>query len=118
MICQHVANYLANPQQSVDEIWRVLRPGGRCYVALTAVAPYTEGYQTHGDVVRFTPASPGTIFGRFTDVQVMRAGGVAQAAWNYLPARLRLPALQRLVNTLDPRIRTNITMAFFVFATK
>ena len=118
VICQHVINYLVDPQHAVDEMWRVLRPGGRLYVSMTAVAPYTEGYDSGGDVIRFTPASPAAIFRRFAELDVMKAGGIAQAAWNYLPQGLRVAPLQRLVNALDPHIRTNVTMSIYVFATK
>ena len=119
VICQGVLNYLTEPQRAVDEIWRVLRPGGQAYLSLTAAAPYTEGHLGfQGDVIRFTPASPDALCERFTTVHVMKAGGLAQAAWNYLPEKMRVAPLQRIVNTLDTRFHTNVTMCIFVFATK
>jgi hypothetical protein len=86
---------------------------------LTAVPPYTAGYAgIQGDVVRFTPSSPHALFEGFSRVDVMSAGGLVQAEWNYLPERLRSLWMQRIVNVLDPRVRTNVTMLVCVFATK
>ena len=118
VICQHVLNYVVDPHHAVDELWRVLRPGGRAYASLSAIAPYTGGYATSPDVVRFTPASGHALFARFRDVDVLPAGGVAQAAWNYLPRRMQRTSLQRFVNTLDSHCHTNASMGFYVFATK
>jgi SAM-dependent methyltransferase len=68
VICQSVLNYLSDPQTAVDELHRVLRPGGRAYVTLTATSPYTGGYPGFpGDVTRFTPRSAAVLFAGWSE---------------------------------------------------
>ena len=81
VICQGVAQYVPDPQRMIDELHRVLRPGGRAYVGLTSVGPYTAAYPGFlGDVVRFTPQSPAVFFAKWSDIQVLRGGGAAHTA--------------------------------------
>lgn len=48
IICLEVFEYLATPQKAIDEIYRVLKPGGK----LTLSCPFM--YKTHQDNLRYT----------------------------------------------------------------
>jgi SAM-dependent methyltransferase len=119
VLCGAVLSYVRDPQAIVDEIHRVLRPGGAAYVSLPSSAPHTSGLPgLPGDVLRFAAEAPKVMFDGFSDVRVLRGGNLAQLAWTYLPARLRRPAVQRVVNLVDTRLHTTTTPTYYVLATK
>ena len=118
VICQSVAEYVPDPQRMIDELHRVLRPGGRAYVGLTSIGPYTAAYPGFiGDVVRFTPQSPEAFFAKWSDLSVLRGGGAAHTALTYLPPRFRRPFIQ-LADLVDRHVETNITPILYVFAVR
>ena len=118
IICQGVAQYVPDPQRMFDELHRVLRPGGRAYVGLTSVGPYTAAYPGFGgDVVRFTPQSPDAFFAKWSELQVLSGGGAAHTALTYVPPRFRRP-LVPLADIVDRHVKTNVTPILYVFAVK
>jgi len=119
VICRAVCNYVVDPQRIIDEIQRVLKPGGRAFVGLASVAPYTGGFPgLPGDVVRFAPDSAHAFFASWSRFDLLNAGGIAWTAWNYLPGKLQRPSFAPLVNRIDRAIKTNITAEYWVFAEK
>jgi SAM-dependent methyltransferase len=119
VICRAVCNYVLEPQRIIDEVHRVLAPGGRAFVGLASVAPYTSGFPgLPGDVVRFTPDTARAFFASWSRFDLLKAGGIAWTVWNYLPNVLRRPGLSPLLNQIDQAIKTNITPEYWVFAEK
>ena len=119
VICRAVCNYVPDPHRIVDEIQRVLKPGGRAFVGLASVAPYTGRYPgLPGDVVRFAPDTAHAFFASWSRFDLLNAGGIAWTAWNYLPDMLRRPGLAPLVNRIDKTVKTHITPEYCVFAEK
>lgn len=62
-ICIGVLEHVKEPHVFVDEIWRILQPGGQIYVEVPFLTPYNP---THPDYFRFTPSGLKYLFREFT----------------------------------------------------
>jgi SAM-dependent methyltransferase len=99
IICTEVLEHCHDPQRAVDEIGRVLRPGGVCVLSTRFLYPY------HGapkDYFRFTEDGLDHLFRGFSHVDVTPLGDRLESAWMLLPRRGRLWG--RLVNVVDPLV--------------
>lgn len=120
VICTEVLEHCHDPQRAVDELRRVLRPGGVCVLSTRFLYPY------HGapkDYFRFTDDGLRHLFRAFSDVQVTPLGDRLESAWMLVPRRGRVWG--RLLNLLDPlmasrraRPRTKAPTGYLVRAVK
>jgi SAM-dependent methyltransferase len=81
-----VLEHVAKPWLVLDEIWRVLRPGG----VLVGSAPLV--WPIHGDpddYFRFTDSALRVLLERFSSCRTIPIGGHVGAAWIVLTARFR-----------------------------
>jgi SAM-dependent methyltransferase len=71
-----VLEHVANPQRTVADLARVLKPGGRVQVFV----PFMQGiHAAPDDYQRWTPHGLEVLFGAFTDLHVTVAGGPTSA---------------------------------------
>jgi SAM-dependent methyltransferase len=79
VICNGVLEHVAVPERVVDELWRVLKPGGRIYVSL----PFLQGYHpSPTDFHRFTIDGARQLLDRFTiDRLVNTRGSASTVTW-------------------------------------
>ena len=69
VICQSVLEHVPEPQKALDEIRRVLRPGGTAYLYLPFIFPYHDPSSRH-DYYRFSKDDIIYLFRDFTDVRI------------------------------------------------
>jgi SAM-dependent methyltransferase len=117
LIATEVLEHLSEPQRAVDEMLRVLRPGGACIASTRFLYPY---HPDPRDYYRFTWDSLGHLFRRFSEVEVMHHGNRLQAVWTLLDHGIGR-GLLRPFNPLIARVhfeRTRVPLGFVVFARK
>ncbi len=97
-----VLEHCLNPQQVLDEVFRVLKPGGLLFLTTPFVWPL---HDTPSDYYRYTPYALDSLFGRsgFVDCEIRPLGG-----WNAVCAQMLglwirrspMPVLVRNIMTL------------------
>jgi SAM-dependent methyltransferase len=76
VICQAVLEHVVDPQRCVDEIYRVLKPGGVVYAEI----PFLQQVHMQGyDFTRFTLSGCRRLFRHFKEVDAGALGGPAMA---------------------------------------
>ena len=117
VIATEVLEHVREPQRAVDEIRRVLKPGGVCILSTRFMHPI------HGDphdYYRFTWDSLRHLFRAFTSVEVHHHGNRLQALWQ-LCEHGRLKPLFLLLSPLVAGVhvrKTKTPLGFVVYAVK
>ena len=122
VICKEVLEHVDNPFQAVEEIYRVIRPGGLLFLTVPFLEPYHGRHGSYEDYWRFTQAGIRRLLRRFRQVEVEMYGGVP-----YLLVTAYAPRLRRLLFswglgwlfwTVDRRFRRSSTILHMVLAEK
>ena len=71
VICTQMLEYAPCPQQVIDEIQRVLAPGGTLLLSAPSIFPRDSEY----DRWRFFPAAYRSLMSQFSDVEILPEGG-------------------------------------------
>jgi SAM-dependent methyltransferase len=132
VLCTQMLEYVPDPQQAIDEIHRVLRPGG--YLLLSAPAVFPR--DSDPEYWRFLPSSLQLLLRNFREIQIAAEGSsitgllrtVNVALVMFSPSLVRpllrytaVPGLNLLGRLLERLARTNndqLTANFAVFARK
>lgn len=67
VLCTEVLEHLSNPQKAVDEMYRVLRPGGKVILTTRFIFPL---HNIPGDYFRFTRYGLKHLFRNFREVEI------------------------------------------------
>ena len=84
----NLLEHLETPQLFVDEVKRVLRPGGYVYSTILFIHPYHGGMNAGAycpDYYRFTKDGSKFLFRDFVDVQISSDGGFFYACKSFFP---------------------------------
>lgn len=79
VIATELLEHVREPQLVVDELWRVLAPGGACILSTRFICPY---HPSPNDYYRFTWDSLRHLFRQFSEVEVHSHGNRAQVLWH------------------------------------
>lgn len=85
ILCKSVMEHLAEPHRAVQEMYRVLRPGGKLLVYTHFIYPYHARSGSYGDFFRFTEEGLHFLFRDFSRVEVKKHGGMFRAGLKFLP---------------------------------
>jgi len=84
----------------IEEIHRVLRPGGTFFVSVPAIFPY----HAENDRWRFFPSGLRSLLSRFSEVEVSPEGNSFKGIFGYIPMSLDLSVgnglLRRLIEAV------------------
>ena len=103
VIATEVLEHCYDPAQAVDEIHRLLRPGGVCVITTRFIHLY---HPDPHDYFRFTRDGLAHLFRAFSEVQIQPLGNRIHAVWMLLPHRPRpvgwlMAACTPLVASID-----------------
>lgn len=86
VICKSVLEHVENPFRVVDEIYRILKPGGKCFIYV----PFLEAY--HGrDFWRFSEDGIKYLFRNFSKIEICPVRGHFETIANLLPYQNKFP---------------------------
>lgn len=120
ILCLSVLEHIEYPQKAANELFRVLKPGGKILLSLPCMWPY-HANENYRDYWRFTKDGIQTMFSKFSKMEIMRGGGYFSAATHFIPSytgidRLIRPLAQYLDDILH--LGKSITTEYFVFLEK
>lgn len=117
VIATEVLEHLYDPARAVNEIHRVLKPGGSCVLSTRFIHKY---HPDPCDYYRFTPDSLALLFEKFENVEVIPHGNGFQAVWMILNRR----RFKKFLNIFNPIIavvnfkKTNYPLGYILIAKK
>ena len=120
IICNAVLEHVENPIKASQEIYRVLKPKGYCFVYVPFLYYYhaEEGY--YGDFWRFTEDSIKYMFKDFSSVEIQQLTGAIET-WIKISPLGRLKILLKIGNLLDRlfgKEKSKQTSGYYIFLTK
>lgn len=117
VIATEVLEHLYDPHKAVNEIYRLLKPGGVCIASTRFIFPYHAG---PNDYYRFTWDSLRYIFNEFTEVEIIAHGNRLQAIWqlmNYGKERYILNIFNSIIASVRFKT-TRFPLGFVIYAKK
>jgi SAM-dependent methyltransferase len=85
VICMSVLEHVEEPQKAVKELYRVLRPGGYCYLYAPFLFYYHPMKGYYGDFYRFTADGLRYLARDFNEVELHNARGAIATVFNLFP---------------------------------
>lgn len=121
IICKEVLEHVYNPFLAIDEMFRVLKKGGKIFCTLPFIYPY-HGSGHEKDFWRFSQDGIDYLFSQFRMVKITPSGGYIYILKNFLPVQINrflYPPFSVLINIFDKLIvRKNNTSIWMVSAVK
>lgn len=85
IICIAVLEHVEEPQKAVQEIHRVLKPGGYCYIYAPFLFYYHPMHGYYGDFYRFTIEGMQYMTRDFSHVEIQNVRGALATVFNLVP---------------------------------
>ena len=118
IIATEVLEHLYNPQKAINELHRILKPGGVCIASTRFFYPY---HPVPKDYFRFTWDSLKYLFRDFSHVEVHSHGGKLQTLWQIINYRKTTGIFLNIFNPLIAAIPSGNSLTplgFVVYARK
>jgi ubiquinone/menaquinone biosynthesis C-methylase UbiE len=120
ILCLSVLEHVDNPFKAVDEIYRVLKPGGKALFFLPFYWPYHPS-KFYKDYWRFSEDGIRLLLKRFKRVEIVKSGGHLSTMTNMIPYKLKVDRLLRpIAERLDSSLlrSKSVVSAYLAFAVK
>ena len=122
IICHSVLEHVINPTKAVQEMQRILRPGGKIFVHVPSIYPYHARKGSYSDYWRFFDDIIEVIFKDFSKLEYVKRGGYFKALFFFLPMQHRLRfIIDPLADFLDGLFKTEkrtTTSGYYIYAIK
>jgi SAM-dependent methyltransferase len=122
IICSSVLEHVANPLLAMEELRRILRPGGKLFLYVPSIYPYHAHRGHYPDYWRFFEDTLRLMCEGLSDVRIQKRGSYFLALSFFFPLQHRLrwfltPVAEFLDRTLGMDKRTSAA-GFYVYAIK
>ncbi len=120
IICMAVLEHVENPIKACQEIYRVLKPGGYCFVYVPFLFYYHAHKGYYKDYWRFTKDSINILFKDFSVIEKQSVRG-AFKTWIKLSPLGRYKLFLKLANRIDfltGKIKSNQVSGYNIFLIK
>jgi SAM-dependent methyltransferase len=122
IICYAVLAHVADPLRAVEEMRRVLAPGGGLLVYVPSIYPYMARHGHYPDNWRFFDDTLNLLFKDFSSREQVKVGGYFRALSYFVPYQHKLRwFLDPLAYALDAVLQTerrSTTSGYIVYAVK
>ncbi|MFI5260379.1 MAG: class I SAM-dependent methyltransferase [Candidatus Paceibacteria bacterium] len=118
IICISVLEHVEEPQLAVREMYRVLKPGGYCYIYVPFLFYYHPMKGYYGDFYRFTLDGCRYMARDFREVETHNARGAIGTVFNLFPAFSKKTAVFDFLDRVFGKTKSNQTSGYAVFCVK
>lgn len=106
IICKAVLEHVQEPFKAASEIYRVLKPGGKCLGYIPFLYPIHAEVGKYGDYWRFTEQGLKYLFRNFSQVEIQPVRGSLETMIYLLPVSILRKSLSPLVRIFDNIFKT------------
>lgn len=120
IICMSVLEHVENPIKACKELYRILRPGGYCFVYVPFLYYYHSEGVHYGDYWRFTHDTIALLFKDFSNSEIQNLRGALET-WLYISPLGRITPLVLLFRFMDGifgKRNSNQTSGYYIFLVK
>lgn len=120
IICISVLEHVENPIKATEELFRVLKPGGYCYISIPFLHCYHAKKGYYNDYWRFTKDAVILLFRNFSLMEIQETRGALES-WFMITPLGRIKLLLRFAELLDlifKKSKSNQISGFNVFLIK
>jgi len=119
VVATEVLEHLYNPQKAINEIYRILKPGGICILSTRFIFVY---HPDPKDYYRFTWDSLKYLFRKFSTIEIQHHGNRIQVLWQFIGGGsiFGLP-FRTILNPILGKIhfkKTRYPLGFIIYAKK
>ncbi len=122
IICHSVLEHVRDPLRAMEEMRRILKPGGKLFFYVPSTYPYHAREGHYPDYWRFFSDTIEVLFEGFEKVEVVKRGGYFNALSFFIPFQHKLRrVLDPCAAFLDSAFETerrNTTAGFYAWAVK
>lgn len=125
VICHAVLEHVENPLMATEEIYRVLKRGGYCYIYVPFLYYYHAERGYYKDYWRFSRDALELLFKNFSNAEFMPVRGAISTLVNLTPLASKLPSFRSYIDKvtyaadkLFGKIDTHQVSGYCVFLTK
>jgi len=119
VICRAVLEHIDDPFKAVSEIYRVLKPNGKCLVSLPFLYPYHAEKGYYGDYYRFTKEGAKHMFKKFSAIEIKNIRGLFETLVNLIPIKIYRKVFSPLARIIDSIFKSkNQTSGFVIYLEK
>ena len=119
IICKAVLEHTHDPFRAVSEIYRILKPRGKCFVYVPFLYPYHASRTDYKDYYRYTKDGVEHLFRNFSKIEICSVRGYFETMVNLLPSKLLRETFKLPARILDKIfISKNQTSGYNIFLIK
>lgn len=118
IICIAVLEHVEEPQKAVQEIYRVLKPGGYCFIYVPFLYYYHPMKGYYDDFYRFTYDGVKYMTRQFSRVEIQNVRGALATAANLMPVFSKKTGLFDWADKLFQRMSSKQTSGYYIFCVK
>lgn len=118
IICIDVLEHVEEPHKAAKEMYRVLKPGGYCYIHVPFLFYYHPMKGYYKDFFRFTRDGLEYMLRDFSQVEISNERGAFATVMNLLPLFSKRTRLFEWIDKMFGKDKSNQTSAFNVFCVK
>lgn len=118
LLCMSVLEHVEEPQQAVREMYRVLKPGGYCYIEVPFIFYYHPMKGYYKDFYRFTYDGLEYMTKDFKEVKIQNFRGAIATAMNLFPLFSRRTRFFEWLDRLFGKEDSKQTSFYYVLCRK
>ncbi|MBU2575480.1 methyltransferase domain-containing protein [Patescibacteria group bacterium] len=117
-ICNAILEHVEEPQKAVKEMYRVLKPGGYCFIYVPFLYYYHPMKGYYKDFYRFTYDGVKYMCRDFSQVEIQNVRGALSSVMNLIPMFSKRTKIFDWIDKLFGKSETKQTSGYIIFCEK